>query len=71
MAPSVSVTFCFCMKYIEWEPLNGFAPNSQRRRVWFFGRINLHVKVKGLVLLVLVLVLLLLLFLLYNDDNDT
>ena len=59
------------MKYIAWEPLNGFAPNSQRRHVWFFGRINLNIKVKGLVLLVLLVLVLLLLLLVYNDDNDT
>ena len=29
------------------EPLNGFAPNSQRRRVWSLARTSLNVKVKG------------------------
>ena len=29
------------------EPLNGFAPNSQGRRVWSFARRNLNAMVKG------------------------
>jgi len=29
------------------EPLNGFAPNTQGRRVWSLARKNLKVKVKG------------------------
>jgi len=29
------------------EPLNGFAPNSHGRRVWFLARKSLNVKVKG------------------------
>jgi len=29
------------------EPLHGFAPNSQERRVLFLARRNLNVKVKG------------------------
>jgi len=32
---------------ISREPLNGFAPNSQGRRVWFLTRMGLNVKVKG------------------------
>ena len=32
---------------ISREPLNGFAPNSQERRVWSLARVSLKVKVKG------------------------
>jgi len=32
---------------ISRESLNGFAPNSQDRRVWSFARMNFNVKVKG------------------------
>jgi len=32
---------------ISREPLNGFAPNSQGRRVWSLTRMSLNVKVKG------------------------
>ena len=32
---------------ISREPLNGFAPNSQGRRVWSLARTSLNVKVKG------------------------
>jgi len=32
---------------ISPEPLNGFAPNSQGRRVWSLARTCLKVKVKG------------------------
>jgi len=32
---------------ISREPLNGFAPNSKRRRVWSLARKGLNVKVKG------------------------
>ena len=32
---------------ISPEPLNGFAPNSHGRRVWFLARMSLKVKVKG------------------------
>jgi len=32
---------------ISRESLNGFEPNSQKRRVWSFPRMNLNVKVKG------------------------
>jgi len=32
---------------ISREPLNGFAPNSQGRRIWFLARTSLNVKVKG------------------------
>jgi len=34
--------FCLCMKYL-WEPLNGFAPHSNRRRVWCLARTSLKV----------------------------
>jgi len=34
------------MKYL-WELLNGFAPNSHGRRVWFLARMSLRVQVKG------------------------
>jgi len=40
------VTFLFVYE-ISPEPLNGFAPNSQARRVWFLVRTSLNVKVKG------------------------
>jgi len=29
---------------ISWEPLNGFAPNSQARHVWSFAQTSLNVK---------------------------
>ena len=32
---------------ISQEPLKGFAPNSQGRRVWSLFRMSLDVKVKG------------------------
>jgi len=32
---------------ISREPLNGFATNSQGRRVWSLARTSLNVKVKG------------------------
>jgi len=32
---------------ISRQPLNGFAPNSHRRRVWFVARKIMEVKVKG------------------------
>ena len=35
------------MYEISREPLNGFAPNSRRRRVWYLARMSLNVKVKG------------------------
>jgi len=35
------------MKIISLERLNGFAPNSQGRRVWALARKSLNVKVKG------------------------
>jgi len=35
------------MEPISREPLNGFAPNSQGRRVWFLAQTTLNVKVKG------------------------
>jgi len=40
------VTFVFVHE-ISREPLSGFAPNSQRRRVWSLARMNLNAKVKG------------------------
>ena len=40
--------FYLCMKYLgSLEPLNGFAPNSQGRRVWSITRTSLNAKVKG------------------------
>ena len=36
-----------CVYEIPREPLNGFAPNSQRRRICSLARKNLNVKVKG------------------------
>ena len=41
--------FCFCLfvNQISREPLNGFATNSQGRRVWSLARTSLNVKVKG------------------------
>jgi len=40
---ALSVTFLFVYK-ISCEPLNGFAPNSHGRRVWFLARTSLNVK---------------------------
>jgi len=37
----------FCLYEISLEPLNGFAPNSQGRRVWSLTQASLKVKVKG------------------------
>jgi len=47
----------FCFYHCLWlflfvyeisrEPVNGFAPNSQRRRDWSLARISLNVKVNG------------------------
>jgi len=45
LAPSVCV-FLFVYEMSQ-EPLNGFAPNSQGRRVWSLTRMSLMVKVKG------------------------
>jgi len=46
--------FCFwrrlCSLFvyeISREPLNGFAPNSQERRIWSLARRNSKVRVKG------------------------
>jgi len=40
--------FVFLFVYeISLEPLNGFAPNSQGRRVWSLAWASLNVKVKG------------------------
>jgi len=38
---------CLFVYEISREPLNGFAPNSRRRRVWYLARKSLNVKVKG------------------------
>ena len=43
---ALSVTFLFAYE-ISRQPLNGFAPNSQGRRVWFLARTSFNVKVKG------------------------
>jgi len=43
---ALSVTFLFVHE-ISREPRNGFAPNSQGRRVWSLARTSLNVKVKG------------------------
>jgi len=43
---ALSVTFLF-VPQISREPLNGFAPNSQGRRVWSLARRNLNTKAKG------------------------
>jgi len=42
--------FCFFfwfVTHISQEQLNGFAPNSQGRRIWSLAGKNLNVKVKG------------------------
>jgi len=44
LAPSVTSLF---VSQISRESLNGFAPNSQERRVWSLARTSLKVKVKG------------------------
>jgi len=41
------VFFFWFVTHISRERLNGFAPNSQGRRVWSLARKNLNVKVKG------------------------
>jgi len=43
---ALCVTFLFVYE-IHREALNGFAPNSQVRRVWSLARMSLNVKVKG------------------------
>jgi len=43
---ALSATFLFVYE-ISPEPLNGFAPNSQARRVWSLAGMSLKVKVKG------------------------
>jgi len=43
---AVSLWFLFVYE-IHPELLNGFVPNSQRRRVWSLARTNLKVKVTG------------------------
>ena len=45
-APSVCGFFLFVYE-ISWETLNGFAPNSHRRRVWSVARTSLEVKGQG------------------------
>ena len=42
---ALSVTFLFVYE-ISREPLNGFAPNSQGRRIWSLAWMSLNVKVK-------------------------
>jgi len=37
---ALSVTFCLCMTY-----LNGYAPNSEGRRIWSLARTSWKVKV--------------------------
>jgi len=44
---ALSVTFLLYEISREPQPLNGFAPNSQGRRVWSLAQISLNVKVKG------------------------
>jgi len=44
----VSCCFLFAIVYkISREPLNGYVPNSQGKRVWFLAQTSLKVKVKG------------------------
>jgi len=43
---ALSVTFLFVYE-ISLELLNGFAPNSQGRRVWSLTQTSLKVKIKG------------------------
>jgi len=39
---------CDFFACISWEPLiNGFAPNSEGRRVWSLALTSLKIKVKG------------------------
>ena len=45
LAPSVG-DFLFLYEIVR-ESLNGFAPNSHGRRVWFLAWTSLKVKVKG------------------------
>jgi len=54
---AVSVTFFFFLYEISRERLNGFAPNSQGRRVWSLARTSLKDKVNfgGICALVLLL----------------
>ena len=40
-------SFSLFVPQISREPLDGFAPNSQARRVWTLARSSLNVKVKG------------------------
>jgi len=44
---ALSVTFCLFVYEISPGRLNGFAPNSQGRRVWSVARTSLNVKVRG------------------------
>jgi len=44
------VTFSFFILFVNqiyWELLNGFAPNSQGRRVWSLAWTSLNVKIRG------------------------
>jgi len=43
---ALSVTFLFVYE-ISPEPLNGFVPNSQGRRVWSLAQTSLKISVKG------------------------
>ena len=49
LAMSVTLLVCFVLfvAQISGEPLNGFAPNLQGRRVWSLARMSLNVKVIG------------------------
>jgi len=40
------VTFFVCVWNVSGEPMNGFVPNSQGRRVWFLAQTSLNVMVK-------------------------
>ena len=44
---AVSVTFCLFVYEISLQWVNGFASDSQGRRVWTLTRTGLNVKVKG------------------------
>jgi len=44
---SLSVTFVLFVNQMSQGSLNGFAPNSHRRRIWSLSGTSLNVKVKG------------------------
>ena len=46
LAPSVC-GFLLVVYETSREPLNGYAPNSHRRRVWSLAWTSLEVKIKG------------------------